>query len=84
MPPIVGLGKDAIQMAHALTQISIRRLHQQVVMIVHQTVGVTGPVELIDDSGKDITKGFAVGVIIKNNFPSIAPRGEVIQCVEPR
>jgi len=50
-------------------------------MIAHQTEGVAGPVELIDDSGKDIEKDFAVGVIIKNSFPSVTPGSEVIQCI---
>ena len=43
MAPIEALGIDAIQLPHPRGQIALGRLDEQVVVVVHQTVGMAQP-----------------------------------------
>ena len=81
VPPIAGLGIDTIQMTHALRQISVRRLNQQVVVIIHQALGITYPVELGYDLLQRRQKHLPVLVILINVFTPITTRGDVIESV---
>ena len=49
MPPVEALGIDPVQLAHAFGQVAVRRLDQQVIVVVHQAVRVHGPVEVPHD-----------------------------------
>jgi len=54
------LGVDAVQLAHPLGEIGIRRLNEQVIMVAHQAVGVHQPVEPMTDTAKQIKENVAV------------------------
>ena len=49
MPAIEPLGVDAVQMPHALGQITFRSFDQQMIVVVHQTIGMNGPVEVMHE-----------------------------------
>ena len=79
MAPIEPLGIGAIQLPHALGQIRQGRFHQQMVMIVHQAIGMASPPKAIHDLGESIEKGLAVGLGFNDGLVSITPAGHVIQ-----
>ena len=49
------------------------------VVVVHQTLRVAQPVELLDYLGEDIQKGVPVGIIIEDVFAPVSARGNVVQ-----
>ena len=53
MPTVVRLGIAAIQLAHTQRQIGLRRFDQEMIVIVHQAVGMTEPAIAIDDMGEE-------------------------------
>lgn len=63
MASIEALGVDAIQLAHAGGEIPLRGLNQQMVMVVHQAVGVAPPMVTLHDVRQDGEKRQAIGVI---------------------
>ena len=47
-------------------------------MIIHQTIGVAKPVESTHNAGKNLQKGFPVGIRLKDVVPRIPTRGHMI------
>ena len=76
--PIEFLGVDAIEMLHPPTESSFHRFDDNVVVVSHEAVGVTQPIEEIAASGEVIKEHFSVVVIKKNRFPVITTRGDVV------
>jgi len=56
MSAVVGLGVCAVELAHPARKIWHRGFNEEVVMIIHQTIGMTDPSEAVDDMGKDRKK----------------------------
>jgi hypothetical protein len=52
MHAIEALGIDAVELSHPFGQVRVRRLHEQVIVVAHQTVGVTPPVEALANIGE--------------------------------
>jgi hypothetical protein len=48
------LSVNAVELAHADGEIGLGRLHQQVIMIGHQAVGVADPVVATNDPGQGV------------------------------
>jgi len=46
---VEALGVYAVQLAHSLGKIGIRRFYHQMIVITHLAVGVTNPVEALTD-----------------------------------
>ena len=79
VPMIRCLGIDTVQLPHSLREIPVGRLNHKVVMISHQTIGVTDPIEVPDHSFQDFQKPHPVGVILINRFPSITSGSDMIE-----
>ncbi len=47
-------------------------------MIVHEAVGVTGPVVAFIDEGEDIEECFPILVVLEEGFFLVSPIGEAI------
>ncbi len=56
------LGVDTVELSHALGQIGVGRFDQQMIMIRHQAIGMTDPVETFAGSAQDVQKRDAVVV----------------------
>jgi hypothetical protein len=69
------LSEDAIDMAHATCLGRIHRLDEHVIVIAHQAVRVTEPVESIDRLSKDFQERRSVIVIEEDVLPSVPPSG---------
>lgn len=48
VPTVKILGVNPVDVPHPLGKIALNRFHHQVVMIDHQTIGMTEPVEPFD------------------------------------
>ncbi len=46
---MVSLGKDPIQLPHAMRKIAVWRLDQEMVMVGHKTIGMTEAIKPFDD-----------------------------------
>jgi len=44
----------------------------QVIVVVHQTVGVAEPVKAVDDLAEGLQEGFAIPIVIEDVFSGVA------------
>ncbi len=65
MGTVEGLGVDTVQLAHPGGQIAFRSFDQQVVVVVHQAVGMAEPVEAPDNLTRELKEQLTVAVIWK-------------------
>ncbi len=75
---VKALGINTIEMPHASTEIPLKCLNQQVIMIVHETVGVAEPVEPFNHLRKNAQEELPVTSLLINVHSSVAPGGNVI------
>jgi hypothetical protein len=80
MCTVVRLGIDAVQLAHPSGKIPLRGFDEEMVVIPHEAVCVTEPVEALYHLAEDGKKPLAVAVVIKNVRPGVAARGDMIDC----
>lgn len=78
MPAIEGLGIAPIELAHAEREIRLWGFEQEMIVIVHQTVGMAEPAVPIDDVGQEREKGGTILLIPHDVLPRIATTGDVI------
>jgi len=78
MFPIVCLGVDAVKMAHTGGKVPFRGFDEEVIVVIHQAVGVTEPVEAFYRLAEDGEEKMAVVVIFEDVRPCVAARGNVI------
>jgi hypothetical protein len=79
VPSIQCLRVNAIQLPHPLGQVPIWRLDYQMIVVIHQTVGMADPVKALGDLKKGSEKQFTVSVVPKNRLAFVAPRSDVVQ-----
>lgn len=78
MCPIDPLRIDAVQVPHAFRELRLGRFDDQVIMIGHQTIGMTAPIEAPTDVRIHVQKHVPVGVIEKDIRPGIPSGSDVI------
>jgi hypothetical protein len=78
MPPVEKLGVDPVQLPHPSGKISPGGFHDQMIMILHETVGMAKPFVSAYDRGKDIQKAIPIRSIQKNRLPGVSPTGNMI------
>lgn len=76
--PVVCLGVDAVQMAHTGGKDPFRGFDEEVIVVVHEAVGVTEPIEAFYSLAEDREEKLAVVVIFEDGRPCVAARGNVI------
>jgi hypothetical protein len=79
MPTIRALRIHAVELAHPLREIAIRGLNHQMIVIAHQAVGVTQPVEILDHRSQNIQKSMTVFVVLEDPLLAVAPRRNVVE-----
>jgi len=80
MTLVEALRIDTVQLPHAQRQVALWRLDQQMIVIVHQTVGVAEPTEARHHFAKTAQKQRPILIIKKDRIPRIAARSDVIDC----
>jgi hypothetical protein len=75
------LGENAVQLPHALGEIRIRRLDQEVVVVRHQAVGVNQPIEALAGCAQHIQERSPITIRIaeKDVSPLVAACRHMIQ-----
>ena len=69
---------DPVQLPHTQRKIAVRRLDQEVIVVVHHAVGMTEPVIPFIDMLERVQEVDAVLVVFENGLLFIAARGNVI------
>jgi len=72
MDPVEPLRVDPVEFAHALGQIAVRRLHQEMIMVGHQAAGMDDPVEPFPHARQHGEKHRPVAVAPQNRFAPVA------------
>src|SRR5262249_25269717 len=77
--PVKSLGIDTVKLPHSLRQVSIRCFNDQVIVIVHQAIGVANPVKPLRDPSQSVQKQFAVAVVLENRLAIVSPGSDVVK-----
>jgi hypothetical protein len=72
------LGIDAVQLPHTEGEIAVRRLDQEVIVVVHQAVGVADPIVAFVHMLEGVQKIDPVLVALENRLSLVTPGGYVI------
>lgn len=78
MPVIEKLGIDAVHLAHAESEVTVRRLDEKMVVVVHEAVGMAKPAVPLIDMLKRPKKVLTVLIVLEHGFLFVATRGHMI------
>ena len=83
MPAVKPNAVTGVEPLHAAAQIRLRRLHQQVKMIIHQNINVQPPLEKLHRLAQQVAEMPAVTIITINRTPFIAAGGDMMPRSRP-
>jgi hypothetical protein len=69
----------AVELSHRDREVGARRLQQQVVVVVHQAVGVADQAVPLDDVRNELEEAAAVGVVADDRLSIVAARDHVVE-----
>ena len=78
MASVEGLGVDAVELPHPPRQISLRRLEEQVIVVLHEAVRMAQPLGPPDHRGQHVKQALPVSIIPEDPLTRIAPAGSVM------
>ena len=78
MPAIANVGVRAIQLPHAPGEIGLWGFEQEMIVVVHQAVGVAAPAEAVDHVGKPFQEQCAISIIEHDGLSGIAATRNMI------
>jgi hypothetical protein len=78
VPSVKSLGVNPVELAHAQRKIRLWGLHQQVIVVIHQAVGITEPAVASDNVGESANKQLSICIVQEHFLASIAPGGKMI------
>jgi len=70
---------DSIQLPHPLGEICLWRLHEQVIMVTHQAIGVYHPVETVTDIAQHTKGNTTITVPETDTVSFVTTRGDVVE-----
>ena len=76
--PVVYLGIATVELPHAQRQIGLRRFNEEMVVIVHQAVGMAAPAVAIDHMGEEGEPLRPITVVRHDVLPGIPPTGDMV------
>ena len=71
---------DSVQVTHPRGEIAFRSYEQKVIVVIHEAVGVTEPVEPPHCLPEDRQNQFSVAIVLEDVRPCVAPRGDMLDC----
>lgn len=77
--PVELLCISPIEYVHALREPSLRSLHEQVVVVAEQTVGVDEPAVVANDRPEDPQKEASIPVVAKNGGALVSTADDVVK-----
>lgn len=84
MPPIEGLGVDAVEVPEGLGEIRGRGLQEQMLVMVHQDPGVAAHPIAVHHRGQGVDKAGPIRVVPHDRLALVAPRNDVIVVARQR
>jgi len=75
VPAVVGLGVNAVELSHADRELAVGSLDDQMVVVIHQAVGVADPMIAVADALKPIEEERAIAVVFEDGAPGVAAGG---------
>jgi hypothetical protein len=76
---VEGLGVNAIELPHAAREVPLWGLEEEVVMVVHEAIGVAAEAVAFHHLGEDFQKREPVLVSEEDGLSGVSPGGDVIQ-----
>jgi len=70
---------DTVELAHALREIAVRGLHQQVVLVPHLAIRMDDPVEALADMAQHLQPQVPILILDINGLPPVSPRGDMVE-----
>jgi len=67
------LGIDPVQLPHAEREIPFRRFDEEMIVVVHETIGMADPVVPLVDMCEDSEKCFTVGIVLEDGLLFVSP-----------
>jgi hypothetical protein len=80
VPPIESLGIDAIELPHSPAEIALRGLNEQMIVIIHQAIGMAQPVVPGYYGSEDVKKEQPILVVTEDGTAGISPGGDMVDC----
>ena len=78
MPPIEGLRVRAVELAHAQGKIRLGSFNKELIVMIHETVGMALPAKSINQMSKSRKKGLTILIAPHNLLPGIATTRHII------
>lgn len=78
--PVVPLRVDAVEVAHAEGKVPVRDFEQQVVVVVHQAVGVTEPLIPLDRSSEDCQERVTIVIVLDDRALLVSAGDHMNHC----
>jgi hypothetical protein len=69
----------AVEVAHAVREVRLRRLNEQVIVVAHEAANVDAPAVATDDAVQDVDEEDAVAVVEHDGRLVVAARRDVVQ-----
>ncbi len=75
VPAVVGLGVDAVDVAHDARQVGPPRVQDEMVVIAHQAIGENAAVESRERPTQHVQPDLAVRVVVEDLFATVSSGG---------
>lgn len=72
------MGIDAIELPHPVGEIGFRCFEDQVIVVVHQTIGMAEPVKTVSNLPQALQEGLTISIILEDIVPGIPPGRHMI------
>jgi hypothetical protein len=75
---VISLGVNAVQLPHAEREVPFRRFDEEMIVVVHETIGMADPMIALVDTCEDPEECFTVAVVLENVLLLVSPGGNMI------
>ena len=79
MAAVADLGEYTIELAHALGQIAVGGLNEQVVVVAHEAIRIAKPIEALDHLRQRQQERASVVVVLKNGLTPVTACSDVVK-----
>ena len=79
MESVECLGVVLVEITHAIREVRLDRLDEQVIVVAHEAIGMADPVVVFDRGRKLFEENFSVSIVVKNIFFAVTASGDVIE-----
>ena len=77
--PVVSLGIDAVYLSHSPRKVSLRGFNDQMVVVIHETIGMAEPMKSLDNTTKKPQEIEAI-FVVPENLSGLRSQVTCIEC----